>query len=324
MEQIFIPPWYLRNPMLQTFLSSSPLRKLGSGAMDNATYEIILDAENGVRLLGFHSSREDARGMVILLHGWEGSANSAYMVNTARFLFNHGFDIFRLNLRDHGESHHLNEGIFYGTLIDETHSAVRRAAFLAGDKPVFILGFSLGGSFALRIASYHEKNPVHGLAMVCAINPPLNPHTGTINIDRIAPIRRYFLKKWKRSLMKKQNLFPGTYDFSPELKMESCMAITESLLRRFSEYSGVHDYFGRYTLTRGWLEKTTVPVMIIMSRDDPFILANDLYELEAGPNVWRMLQSHGGHCGYINGIKLGSWFQSYVCGVFNRIISGRA
>ena len=101
----------------------------------------ILDAGEGVRLQGFLSRCEgSSRGLVILLHGWEGSANSAYIVSTGRYLYDRGFDVFRLNLRDHGDSHHLNEGLFYGTLIEESHEGVRAAAAMSRSGSAFLIG----------------------------------------------------------------------------------------------------------------------------------------------------------------------------------------
>ena len=48
-------------------------------------------AGEGVRLKGYHSAvKETPKGLVILIHGWEGSAESAYIVNTGRYLFRHG------------------------------------------------------------------------------------------------------------------------------------------------------------------------------------------------------------------------------------------
>src|SRR5690606_41569990 len=51
----------------------------------------------------------------ILLRGWEGSSRSAYQLTTAQRLLGLGFDVLRLNLRDHGDSHHLNRELFNST-----------------------------------------------------------------------------------------------------------------------------------------------------------------------------------------------------------------
>ena len=257
---------------------------------------------------------------MILIHGWEGSAESAYIVNTGRYLFRHGFDILRLNLRDHGNSHHLNEGLFYETLIAETHAAVKEAALLSRNVPVFLIGFSMGANFALRMANLHSSDPVPRLGMVMAINPALDPFRATVNIDRIGLIRRYFLNKWKRSLRKKQELFPAVYDFSSELTMETCMDITESLIGRLTEFRDARHYFKGYTLTEGWLDSIEIPTVILMSRDDPFIPDDDFETTAMGKGVRIIMQNHGGHCGYIDGPKLGSWYQPLALRLFGEIV----
>jgi predicted alpha/beta-fold hydrolase len=102
----FRPGACLRNAHVQTILASSRVRALGKNPMVEAAQEAILDAGDGVRLLGFHSAQPEsnAKGLVILLHGWEGSVDSTYMLRTGRTLYENGYDVFRLNYRDHGES----------------------------------------------------------------------------------------------------------------------------------------------------------------------------------------------------------------------------
>ena len=80
--------------------------------------KIVLFEGDGVRLLGFHAVPHDRRGskvprMAILLHGWHGSADSPDVVSLAQHLFLRGFEVIRLNLRDHGETEHLNRGLFH-------------------------------------------------------------------------------------------------------------------------------------------------------------------------------------------------------------------
>src|SRR5512138_433779 len=114
-EDRFLPPVHLRGSYTQTILASARIRAVGRNPMKEAAQEMIIDAGEGVRLQGFYSPQpqETPLGLVILLHGWEGSAESTYIRHSGRFFHEHGYAVFRLNFRDHGDSHHLNEGIFY-------------------------------------------------------------------------------------------------------------------------------------------------------------------------------------------------------------------
>ena len=96
-----------------------------------ASRERIVDCGDGVRLLALVATpgrrRAAARPtrLAVLLHGWEGSANSLYLLSLGQQLFDAGYDVARLNLRDHGDSHHLNSELFHSCRIAEVVGAVR-------------------------------------------------------------------------------------------------------------------------------------------------------------------------------------------------------
>ncbi len=320
-QRNFIPPFYLRNSMLQTFLSSSSARNLGTNKMLEKSKMMILELDDGVRLKGYYSRNDQTahNKTVILLHGWEGSSDSAYILSTGKTLFNNGFDVFRLNFRDHGDSHRLNKGPFLGTLTQEAADAVKSISEMAKNNPVYLVGFSMGGNFALRIAHYFSTNPIHNLKQIVAINPPLDPLESTINIDKTSLIKKYFLKKWKKSLCKKQSAFPDIYDFSDVLTMDNCLEITDLLVKRYSDYDDYVDYFSRYTISKDYFNKITIPTLIITSHDDPIIPVDDFLHIESESSsfVDCIINQYGGHCGYITGIGLKSWYQDIIVRMFN-------
>ncbi len=310
-ESMFSPPWYLKGPMVQTLLNSARFRNRGITAFDTASVETIVDAGEGVRLQGFlaeQSGRAPA-GLVILFHGWEGSEKSAYMVSTGRYFYEEGFNVFRLNMRDHGNSHHLNDGFFLGTLIGEAYEAVKEIIrrFSPGMK-ASLAGFSMGANFCIRVAKKASEEGYTGLHHVFAVNPPVDPLDSTRRVDEVVFIRQYFLKKWKESLHRKQTLFPEKYDFRSVLAMDRCIPMTESLLEQYTSYSSLEDYFGRYTLKEGFLEDITIPFTLLTSRDDPIIPYEDIASARMSPAVNFLLQSRGGHCGYIANHRLESWY----------------
>lgn len=317
-DRRFVPPFYLRHPFVQTALCSSRLRTLGRNPMQAFTRPSIIDAGDSIRLQGFWSTQpgRSPRGLVILLHGWEGSVDSAYMLTSGRFLFSKGYDIFRLNLRDHGATHHLNEGLFLGTLLDEVFGALSQVASQSDGLPVFLAGFSIGGSFALRVARRCADNPIPSLRRVVCVNPPIDPMKSTQRIDELQLIKRYFINKWKRSLIIKQDLFPNRYDFGDILRMNSCMAMTEALVRRYTEYDDAADYFSRYTLTRGWLERVPLPVTVVTAADDPVVPVEDFYRTKTHRNVRLIVHRYGGHCGFLTGPRLSSWVENRMAAEF--------
>ena len=148
-EHDFDPPIYLHSATLQSVLASSRLRTRNAGILNTTACDEILPLDDGVRLMARFSRQANGtgKGTVILIHGWEGSSESAYIVSLGRYLFVQGFSVVRLNLRDHGGTHHLNPGIFYATMIDESHQAVQRIVGMVGDLSGFSGWFFPGREF---------------------------------------------------------------------------------------------------------------------------------------------------------------------------------
>lgn len=314
----FSPPLILRNPHLQTVLSSSKIRLINRHTVTEFGQSIILDAGRGVRLAGVLSlPRHPAKGMVILLHGWEGSVDSTYCIRTADKLFNSGYGVFRLNLRDHGNSHHLNKGLFYASLLAEVYHSVAQVARMAADLPAFIVGFSLGGNFALRIALRCRKEPIKNLRYIYCISPVLDPAKATCRIDSISYIRHYFMRKWHRSLKRKQSLFPGRYNFGRLSKISSVDDLTGALLEYYSHFESKQKYFNSYTLVKDALKELPIPTTVLTAADDPIIAVEDFKQLNLNQRTDLVVQPHGGHNGFIEDFSLRSWYEKQIVSVFN-------
>jgi len=316
------PAKYLRNGHVQTILASSPFRAWGKNSMRDAARQMILTIRDNIRLLGLYSPHQAKKtaGEVILLHGWEGSAESTYILCTGRALYRKGYDIFRLNFRDHGNSHHLNQGIFYAILLEEVFQAVRQVCMQVAEKPVFLVGFSLGGNFALRIARRMQQDPIENLCHVVAISPVLDPAKSTLKIDQYPLIRKYFLKKWLQSLNKKQQLYPDVYDFAPVMSLKTIQAVTDALLENYSDFNSAAQYFREYSLLEDALKDLAADTTIVAARDDPIIPIEDFYRLELNERTNLSIHDFGGHNGFIDGFFLKSWYEKQLVDLFDRII----
>src|SRR5580704_8318642 len=181
-----------------------------------AEKELLLDCGDEVRLQCFGSTPSNSTGRpAVILHGWEGSAQSLYILSLAQQLFDRGFEVVRLNLRDHGETHHLNRDLFHSCRLAEVVGAMRalQREHFSGRAPQLV-GFSLGGNFMLRVAAQARAADLE-LAQVIAVSPVLDPADTLAALQRGFPgYELYFVRKWLRSLTKKQAAWPDAYDFT--------------------------------------------------------------------------------------------------------------
>ena len=315
----FKPPRLLQNPHVQSVLASSGVRRFVAlrrgNEIETRAVEHILDCGEGIRLQGFHTAqrvRAQALGLVVLLHGWEGSARSNYVLTTGARLLREGFDVFRLNFRDHGETHHLNREIFHSCRIDEVVNAVREATRQFDPRALAIAGFSLGGNFALRIALLAPAAHIP-LEYALAVCPVVSPASGLFGLEKgPAFYQRYFLHKWTRSLRAKQSLFPDTELFSHAELRDDLRGLTRTLVMRHTDFGSLENYLGGYSIERDVLSTLRVPATILTSSDDPVIPIEDFLTLELPANVELDIAPYGGHCGFIDDFSLRSFTEDYI------------
>jgi uncharacterized protein len=315
----FKPPRWLANRHVQSMLASMSIRRRSTqrraAPVVAAQKQMLLDCGDGVRLECFHSAPELSSGRAaIVLHGWEGSAESIYVLSLSQMLFERGFDVVRLNLRDHGETHHLNRDLFHSCRLPEVIGAVRSLQGLLPGRPFNLVGFSLGGNFMLRVAARAAQSQLD-LASVFAVSPVLDPSTTLVALERALPgYQRYFVRKWMRSLVKKQAAWPQVYDFRGMDRLPELRHMTAELVRRFTEFTSLEEYLNGYSIVGDTLASLAVPAHIITSADDPIIPAGDLSRLARTSCLKVTVTSRGGHCGFLERLYAPSWVEHRIIG----------
>jgi len=304
----------LKNRHLQTILASSKIRLLRlliKNKIKQQSKKVKLDLKSAT-LEGYIAQNKNNERLYILLHGWEGSAQSTYIQLLANELFNKKqASIFRLNFRDHGETHHLNKELFHSCRLREVCEAIKKVSVDYPHKKVYLCGFSLGGNFAIRVASKAQEYGI-SLTKVFAISPPLNPKNSMMAIEKSRMYSRYFLKKWLKSLSKKQAIFPSNFENSQYKKIKSLDKLTEVLILKNTDYNTTDEYFKDYEINKKILGKTLVPIYILMAKDDPVIPYEDFYILKNQEKIKLVITNHGGHCGFITGLRLKSLVEKKI------------
>lgn len=311
----------MRNPHVQSFLVSLPLRRRSverrAASVIAASEERLLDCGDGVRLQCFHASpakapRDGAGRAVVLLHGWEGSSDSLYILSLAQKLFDLGFEVVRLNLRDHGATHHLNRELFHSCLLPEVVGAVRSIQKLLPGKRLHLAGFSLGGNFMLRVAAQAAEAELD-IAKVVAVSPVLDPVETLYAIEHgLTFYHHYFMRKWARSLLKKQAAWPTHYDFGDLLHLASLRHMTAEMVMQYTQFASLDEYLNGYAITGDRLARLEVPASVITSLDDPIIPVGAVERLARSPRLNVTVTRHGGHCGFFDQLAGPGWLERRI------------
>ena len=131
------------------------------------------------------------RAPVLLIHGFGQNRYAWHLPSRsfANFLAKMGFDVFNLDLRGHGRSRHFG-GRRSTTVSDyveeDLPSAVAEVQRLSGDRPVFLVGHSLGG-----LVSYAAAPMLDGaIGGVVSIGSPYHFGRGSASLTAIATFVR--------------------------------------------------------------------------------------------------------------------------------------
>ncbi len=323
----FRPPSWLSNPHVQSVYPSLPFRRpvvsWRCRRLAAASRPVRLDCGEGVRLLAHHATREraghaEASRVAVLLHGWEGSSDSLYILSLGQYLLERGFDVVRLNLRDHGGSHGLNPEIFHSCRIQEVVGAVKRIQETNPGRGLNLVGFSLGGNFFLRVAARAHAAGLE-LEQVVSVCPVMDPGHTLVRLEAGWPVyRRYFVWKWHRSLRQKQAAWPQIYDLSEVQEMDNLTDMTEHLACRYGGYPSLAEYLQGYAVTGDTLSSIRHPTRIITAADDPIIPAADLDRIARPPALTVTRTTRGGHCGYYDAGRGGTWIEREIYATLSR------
>lgn len=307
---------------MQSILPSLPLRRLlverRARPLLAVSRELLLDCGEGVRLQGFFSAAtppaptRPQRTLAVLLHGWEGSARSLYVLSLAQTLHERGYDVIRLNLRDHGDTHHLNRELFHSCRLPEVVGAVRRLQYLFPSHRLVLAGFSLGGNFMLRVAAEAPRADLR-IGHAFGVSPVLDPATCLDALETGWSLYHdYFVRKWVRSLRLKQRAWPGAFEFGALLDSGDLRDMTRELVLRHAGYADVEDYFRGYSITEDRLAGLVVPSTLITALDDPIIPATDLARVARPPALRVVTTATGGHCGFFDSLRGPGWADRFI------------
>ncbi len=241
----------------------------------------------GVQVL-LESQRPAAEcaGEIVLLHGMEGSGDSGYMRGLAGSALLAGLAAHRLQTR----------AIYHGGLTADL-LAVLRQLRTEGRPPAFLVGFSLGGNVALKLAGELGDAAAGLMRGVAAVSTPLDLAACARRIAQ--PENRLYQRRFVRR-MRARLRAEGLDRKRNFAHLNSVMAIDDAITAPSFGFSGAAEYYRTQSAVR-YLDAIRVPVLLIQAKDDTFV-PFEIFESEAvrrNAAIELLATEHGGHLGFL-------------------------
>jgi hypothetical protein len=257
----------------------------------------LFQTEPDVQVL-VESQRPDgqAAGEIVMLHGLEGSGESGYMRSLSAAALGAGFAAHRFHMRTCGGTERLCRTLYHAGLTSDL-LAVLREFRSEGRAPAFLVGFSLGGNVALKLAGEMGESAPPLVRGVCAVSTPLDLAACARRIAE--PENRLYERRFVRR-MRARLCATGRYEKRNFRGLRSVMDMDDSITAPSFGFGGAAHYYRTQSAIR-YLAGIRVPVLLIQSKDDtlvPFeIFASD--GVQANPWIELLATEHGGHLGFI-------------------------
>jgi predicted alpha/beta-fold hydrolase len=250
-----------------------------------------------------HQPLEPPRGQIVLLHGLEGSAGAGYFLSFAQEALLRGYGVHRLNMRTCGGTEDLCETMYHSGLTSDTKFILEQLK-----QPVFVVGFSLGGNVALKLAG--ELGECDLLAGVCAISTPIDLAACVRAIDKPSNIlySRRFLKRLRERVRRMNQQAPHAYSTEGLDDVRTIWEFDDRFTGPLFGFGSAANYYATQSATN-YLEAIRIPTLVISAKDDPLVPFG-IYRHSAfqnNPALTLLAPEQGGHLGFLSRRKPRFW-----------------
>ena len=237
-----------------------------------------------------------AQPFVVLFHGLTGSENSIYMLESARHHLSQGRGVLRINFRRAGSSEGLCKTPYCGESWPDVLAVLDALDPALTSNGVFLIGYSMGGNILLNgLPHLHRNSRCIGAATVSA---PIDPAGASKRLMewRNRPYQNELLKEMQESHL--------ALEIAEDPNMRRAIETTGSIwefddtvtARRLG-LGNAQEYYDA-TAGKDRIDAVRLPLLMIHSRDDPWIPVAPYLTLKPPANVTIEITRSGGHVGY--------------------------
>lgn len=297
----FAPRRFLSHAHVMTVFAWAARREFAAlPAADARVIRVAADTE--VLAHCYWQPQRHERPTLVALHGLEGSSGVHYMRGLADKACRRGWNAVLLNQRNCGGTEHLTPTLYHSGLTSDPREVMRALMASDGLRAFGVVGYSLGGNLAIKLAGElrdHPDLPVHAVAAVCP----------TIDLDRCVraierrsnwPYHFNFVRNLKARMRRKAAAWPGAFDLSRLDRISTIRAFDDVYTAPSHGFGDAANYYHRASALRV-AANIAIPSLIISAADDPFVPPEQFRDPAVRDNrhITVAVPRHGGHCAFV-------------------------
>jgi hypothetical protein len=292
--------WLSNGHVMTVFAWARPRTFPGLPAPEARLFRMDVDTE--VLAHCYWQLERAARPTLLVLHGLEGSSDAHYMRGIAHKAWHRGWNAVLLNQRNCGGTEHLTRGLYHSGLTSDPRDVMRTLAAGDGLTTFGVVGYSLGGNLAVKLAGELGDGSDPPVRAVVAISPTIDLARCVDAIERRSNVvyQWNFVRHLKERMHRKVLAWPGSFDLGPLGRIRTIREFDEAYTAPHHGFLGATDYYHRASSMRV-VDRIRIPALILAAEDDPFVPAAQFREpvVQGNPHVRVRVERHGGHCGFV-------------------------
>jgi len=317
-----VPRW-LRNPHVQTLGAAAPLFSPPRSHAELLAEPLRIPLGDGsahrLHAKAWWLREGEAiakRPIVVVVHGIGGSSESKYVVRAAVALHRAGYHVVRLDLRGAGASIPDAPSLYHAGLSSDLGHVVTELAGNPHAEGIVLLGFSGGGTMALKLAGELGVGFPEALRAVVSISAPLDYTLVGAWMDTLGrfPYRFHVLRGLSNGAREFARQHPERAHYQPsDVKRVSTFRHYDStIIVPMHGFGDVDEYYAAAG-AGPWLPHIHVPTLIVHADDDPMVPGSTVRPslAKASSAVRVEMTPHGGHLGWVAGFDEADWITGW-------------
>ena len=240
--------------------------------------------------------------LVILFHGLEGSIHSHYSKSMLAKLYTMGWQGVFMHFRGCSGLHNRLARSYHSGDTGDIRFIIRKLTKRFPGRPLAAVGYSLGGNALLKyLGEDQSETPLFAAA---AVSVPFDLARAAEYLDQGLSrfYQRHLVRKLqKRTIEKFCHRDDAPFSLQQVNQWKTFHEFDDHVTAPLHGFSGSDEYY-RSSSSRQFLDKISIPTLLIQSLDDPFLPEDALPdENDLSNQVTLELSSGGGHVGFIYG-----------------------
>jgi len=249
-----------------------------------------------------------SRPTVLVLHGLEGSSGVHYMLGVADKAWRRGWNAVLLNQRNCGGTEHLTPGLYHSGLTHDPREVIRSLAATDSLRDFGVVGYSLGGNLAVKLAGELGADGALPVRAVVAVCPTIDLDRCVRAIERRTniPYQFNFVRNLRARMRRKVQAWPGAFDLSGLDNIWTIRRFDDVYTAPYHGFGDAANYYHQASAMRV-VDRIAVPALILAADDDPFVPSAQVSEAAVRDNrhVEVRVSRSGGHCGFVGAARNG-------------------